>query len=431
MRGTAPNYNSIADRGDEHVVSGVARRARSRWLAGREPALRRVVFITDIVTPYTVAVMDELSQLVDLTVLFSDVASARGCDWTFGDLTFRHRLIGGAAVKRANPEVSDYYLNPRLLSELRRARPDVVISAGWSVPTWYAALHCMASGSALVIQSDGTPLTERQLNRVQRASRSVLVRVASGFAANSHQAARRFLDLGAAPQTVHAAPHSTRLEPYWAVGRRRIEEGYATSPDNGRDATALRVLVAGRLVPRKGFEAVVQALAVAQRLEPEMRLSIAGSGPDEERLRELARELEVPAEFVGFVDQPELASVCARMDAFVLPSTQDEFGFVLLEAMAAGLACVASPFAGATEDLILDGENGLVVDPRDRERLADALVELARDPARRRRLAERAHRQALERTPRRTAEGYMLAADAAIRRRSGPHGDRERLRIGR
>ncbi len=84
--------------------------------------------------------------------------------------------------------------------------------------------------SALVIQSDGTPLTERRLNRVQRASRSVLVRLADGFAANSRQAARRFLDLGAAPETVHAAPHSTHLEPYWAVGRRRLEKGCGTAP---------------------------------------------------------------------------------------------------------------------------------------------------------------------------------------------------------
>jgi glycosyltransferase involved in cell wall biosynthesis len=382
--------------------------------------VRRLAFVTDIVTPYTVAVMGELSRLVDLTVLFSAVTGARGCPWTFDDLSFDHRLIGGLAVKRANPEVSDYYVDPRILFALRRVHPDVIISAGWSVPTWYAALYCRLVGSPLVIQSDGTTLTERSLNTMQRASRSVLVRVAAGFAANSRQAARRFLDLGAPPETIHAAPHSTRLEPYWAVGRRRLEERPATAP--APRAGALRVLVAGRLVPRKGFEAVVRAVAHARRVEPGIRLSIAGSGPDEQRLRDLARELEVPVHFAGFVDQPELASVCARADVFVFPSTQDEFGFVLLEALAAGLACVASPFAGATEDLIVPGENGLVVDAREHEPLGQVLVALARDPAMRRRLGERGHRSALERTPRRTAEGYMLAAEAAWRRRAQAHG---------
>ena len=148
--------------------------------------------------------------------------------------------------------------------------------------------------------------------------------------------------------------------------------------------------------------------------------SIAGSGPEEDRLRRLARELGASVDFLGFVDQPDLAAVAAQADTFVFPSTQDEFGFVLLEAMAAGMACIASPFAGATDDLIVDGDNGLVVDPRDQRRLTEALVSLADDPALRRRLGERGHRSSLHRTPRRTAEGYVAAAEAARQRRRSP-----------
>ncbi len=362
--------------------------------------------------------MDELAQLVDLTVIFSTPTSARGCEWIFGDLNFRHVVIEGLAIKRADPDVSDYYLDPRILAHLARLSPEVIICAGWSVPTWYASLYCTVSGSALVIHSDGTPLTERNMSAVQRGSRSVLVRRADGFAANSRQAAQQFIDLGAVPATVHAAPHSTNLEPFWQVGRRRVEDHGDRIDAPGR----LHVLMAGRLVPRKGFAQALSAIAAAQAAEPGIRLSIAGSGPDEDRLRGLARELDASVDFLGFVDQPDLAAAAAQADAFVFPSTQDEFGFVLLEAMAAGLASIASPFAGATGDLIVDGDNGLVAAPDDRGRLTDALVSLARDPALRQRLGERGHRSSLHRTPRRTAEGYVVAAEAARRRRTAGRG---------
>ncbi len=397
---------------------GRLRRPGVRRSATASTSRRRIVFVTDILTPYTVAVMDELAQLVDLTVIFSAPTSARGCEWIFGDLNFRHVVIEGLAIKRNDPDVSDYYLDPRILKHLARLAPQVVICAGWSVPTWYAALYCAVSGSSLVIHSDGTPLTERSMSAVQRGSRSLLVRRADGFAANSRQAAQRFIDLGAAPATVHAAPHSTNLEPFWEVGGRRVEGHGDLIEAPGR----LHVLMAGRLVPRKGFAQALPAIAAAQAVEPGIHLSIAGSGPDEDRLRGLARELDASVDFLGFVDQPELAAAAAQADTFVFPSTQDEFGFVLLEAMAAGMACIASPFAGATGDLIVDGDNGLVVDPRDRGGLTEALLSLAAGPALRRRLGERGHRSSLHRTPRRTAEGYVAAAEAARRRRTAGRG---------
>lgn len=417
MRAMTSDYSSRREAVRWRSARG-RRRAAHSLSAGHPPDLR-VVFITDIVTPYTVAVMGELAQLVDLTVIFSEETSSRGCEWTFDDLPFPHLLNGGLAIKRSDPDASDYYLNPRVLLQLRDLRPDVVISAGWSVPTWYAALHCRATGSSLVIQSDGTPRSERHLSRLQRVSRATLMRVAAGFAANSRQAAQRFIDLGAAPDTVHSAPHSTNLEPYWEQGRRRLYDRTGARRDHQADGGGLRVLMVGRLVARKGFGEVIPAVAVAQQVEPGIRVSIVGAGPDERRLRSLGRDLGVPLEFLGFIDQPDLAAVCGQADAFVFPSTRGEtFGLALLEALAAGMACIASPFAGATDDLIVDGENGLVVDPYDYRRLADTLVALARDPALRRRIGERGHRLALQRTPRRTAEGYAHAAESARRAQS-------------
>ena len=122
----------------------------------------------------------------------------------------------------------------------------------------------------------------------------------------------------------------------------------------------------------------------------------------------------MPVEWLGFVAHADLPRVFARADAFVFPTLMDPFGIALLEAAAAGLPLVTSPHAGATADFVRDGRNGLVVDPDDRERLADALGRLAADARLRRRLGEAAFAVTADRTPAATARGYVAAVEAAL-----------------
>src|SRR4029078_12686329 len=102
------------------------------------------------------------------------------------------------------------------------------------------------------------------------------------------------------------------------------------------------------------------------------------------------------AEFRGFVDQPGLPSVYAEADVFAFPTLDDPFGIVVLEAAASGLPIVASPFAGATLDLVEDGRSGFVVSPDDRDAWARALVTLAPGPPLRRRFRGRGANTAAE-----------------------------------
>ena len=95
----------------------------------------------------------------------------------------------------------------------------------------------------------------------------------------------------------------------------------------------------------------------------DIRLIMAGVGPEETRLRSLAGALGISVTWRGFVDQPDLPRLYAEADAFAFPTLDDPFGVVLIEAAAAGLPLVASPFGGATEDLVRDGVNGFVIDP--------------------------------------------------------------------
>jgi glycosyltransferase involved in cell wall biosynthesis len=368
----------------------------------------KVVFLTDVVTPYMVTVLTALSELVDLTVLFCSESGSRSMDWRFGKaLPFRHRVIGGLTIPR--DDAMDYHLSPRIVTSLVRAKPQAVICSGFSVPTLYAAIYSRTRGAALIVHSDGTSYSERGLSPAQKAARAVLLRVASAFVANSEPAAERFVELGMAPARVWRAPHSTNMQPLWHVAEERRYE------QNG----SVRLLAVGRLIPRKGIDKLLVALERARRRQVDIRLVLVGSGPEERRLRDLARQLGLDnVEFRGFVDQPGLPACYAESDVFVFPTLDDPYGIALLEAAAAGLPLVASPFAGATVDLVRDGECGLVADPNDADALADALVAVASDPQVRERMGRAAHRVTLMRTPEAAAAGYAEAVAAAMEDRA-------------
>jgi glycosyltransferase involved in cell wall biosynthesis len=373
----------------------------------------RVVFLTDILTPYMVAVLEALAERLDLVAVICATRGSRGADWAFPrPFRFRYRVLEGPAITRRTHDGADLYPDPRIFMALRRERPAAVISGAFSFPSAFAALYRRLFGASLIIHSDGTAYSERNLTRTQQAARSVLLRGGTVCVANSEPAAERFVQLGVPADRVFRAPHSTDIAPFHAVAARGRRDG---------DHAPVTVLHVGRLIARKGIDRLLRAVAGA-RTEVALRLVLVGSGPEEAALRRLAEELGLggDVEFRGFVDQPGLPEVYAEADVFAFPTLDDPFGIALLEAAATGLPVVASPFAGATIDLVEEGVTGLVVDPDDTAAWTRALAGLARDPELRRRLGARGYEATLDRTPRRAAEGYVEAVQHALGKGKGP-----------
>ena len=358
----------------------------------------RVVFITDIMTPYMAPVFEALTSRCDLTVLFGSQTASRAMPWVLESPSFRYRVVGGPAIRRSI-DAADIYPNPRVFAELWEARPDVVISSGFSFPSLYAAMYCRARGARVLVQSDGTSQSEVAIGWDQRLARAVLARVGHGAVGNSSLAVERLADLGF--KRVFEAPHTCDLERFLEVGRARIQRA-----DDG-----ISVLTVGRLLPAKGVDLLMRAVADARASGAAVGLTIVGEGDDEPRLRALADELMLDdVDWRGFVEPSGLPVLLARADVFAFPTLSDTFGIVLLEAAATGLPLISSPYAGATRDLVERLGTGLVVEPRDTAALARALVALARDSGLRRRMGRAAYDVAARRTPARTAEAYLRAA---------------------
>lgn len=153
----------------------------------------------------------------------------------------------------------------------------------------------------------------------------------------------------------------------------------------------------GRLADGKGVPILLQALADPAVRKHDFQAVLAGDG-DIARYREQARQLGLSdrVNFVGWLDRSAVAELYRNSDIFVLPSHAEGLSVALLEAMAYGLAVVATP-VGAQAEVIEDGINGLLVAPGDRAALAAALDRLLVDEDARRSLGANARTRFLER----------------------------------
>jgi phosphatidyl-myo-inositol alpha-mannosyltransferase len=141
------------------------------------------------------------------------------------------------------------------------------------------------------------------------------------------------------------------------------------------------ILFLGRLEKRKGVKYLLQAYALLQQQMDDISLTIAGNGPDREKLEELAEQLELRnVKFLGYVDDETKKELFANADLFCAPAIYGEsFGIVLLEAMSSGLVTVAANNSGYTSVMQEMGALS-VVNPHDSEEFSRRLELLLTQP---------------------------------------------------
>ena len=146
----------------------------------------------------------------------------------------------------------------------------------------------------------------------------------------------------------------------------------------GTDERRFTVLSVCRFYPRKRLDVLLRAIALLRKDIPQLELRVVGNGPERQRLERLSSELRVEhcVRWLGDVSLQQLAAEYNRCDVFCLPSVQEGFGIVFLEAMAAGKPIVAARAAAVPEVV----HSGILVEPENPEALADGIIRLYRNP---------------------------------------------------
>ncbi|MGY1831180.1 glycosyltransferase family 4 protein [Geodermatophilus sp. SYSU D01180] len=321
----------------------------------------------------------------------------------------------GRRTGRKHP-MSFKLVSPHLLVKFVRAGEDVALFYELGLVGLYAGLSKLVRRRGLISLVEGD---YRHLGRTGTAGAKVILRRLAArsvdvFIANNAPA-RDYL-----VQTLKV-PDSRIITGWWLAGLptdlpARTPIGVTPPPDG----TALFVC-AGRLIPPKGIDLLIEAVAVHRRETGPCTLWIIGDGPEREHLTELSRRLGVEDSviFLGTVDPGAVKGALELCDALVFPTLQDLVGRVVVEALAVGVPVVLSPMTGAAGTVVRDGVNGLIVDPRDPRELAAALARFA-DPQTRSALRDGARRSSAMLAPDAVAELILRAVALVRERRAAP-----------
>jgi|SRR5579859_2858943 len=279
-----------------------------------------------------------------------------------------HR-VGLALTGNSPSRVQGLWANLRRIRALRRLLSSIAPHAVLSFMTSMNLLVILASARLpprVVVSERVDPAAHRE-GRVWTALRSRLYARADAVAVQTEPIAAWFRARLPAKARIVVVPNPVVCP--------QAQEPAATK------AAEPFILGAGRLAQQKGFDLLIRAFAAVAPRAPGLRLVIAGEGPEGQRLRELAAGLGL-ASRVSFPGQVrQLSALMKAAVAFVLPSRYEGIPNVLLEALAAGVPCVATDSPGGTREVLGGGAYGLLVPPENCSALAEAISRMLTDAA--------------------------------------------------
>ncbi len=297
-----------------------------------------------------------------------------------GVRVIRHSTLYEFFGIRGFRRLGGYLYMLTLHRQLRRHRDeyDLIHVHGFNYHTAVAVRAGNRFGKPVVVKlansGEASDLRRMREGRQLAGSRFLMSRAlkCDAFVALNPLVVEELVAEGVEPGKVHRIPNG--------VGR---PHPVPRPPDDGRQV----VLFVGRLHPQKNLPLLLEAMA---SLEDRPILRVVGDGPQRVFLEKLARDLGIEVEFVGEVD--DVAPWLAGADCFVLPSRVEGLSNALLEAMAQGLAVIASDIPGNSA-VIRDGHEGILIPAGDRAALTTALDRVLSDEKLRGELGDAARRR--------------------------------------
>ncbi|HXN53025.1 MAG TPA: glycosyltransferase family 4 protein [Candidatus Acidoferrum sp.] len=262
-----------------------------------------------------------------------------------------------------------------------RDSPQIIHAGDLYPPGLIAWIINRLTGIPYVIYSHGEEITQTDRYRYQPRVRDRIYKGAAAVVANSEFTRKQLLRIGVSEDRI------VKITPGVDAVRFRPEptDRKSMAPYNFKGKTV--VLTVARLVPRKGHRAALQAFARVCREFPEAHYLIAGTGPEEQKLRQFSEELGIQGRvtFTGYIPCETLPSLYNLCDVMLLANREEAdgdvegFGIVFLEANAAGKPVIGGRSGGAIE-AVVDGVTGFLVDPDNSAELEGVLRELLRNP---------------------------------------------------
>ncbi len=342
--------------------------------------MKKVVLITNIPTPYRVPLFNELSEAlkvrgVQLHVIFGAATYARRKFVVpLSEFRFEYSILGSSAIQRKDVERTSFLYNG-LSGKLKQLSPDAVIVSGFSMATWKVFLRSIFRRQPYYIWNGSVIDSYRQEGWLKRLFRKVLLTRATGFISYGKKAKEYLVQLGARPEKVVAGVNTVDTS-FFARETEKIRQ--STPLHDGKK----HLLSIGYLSRRKNIRQLIELVRELSTHRRDFVLDLIGDGDQRMELESMVKRygIEDMVVFHGYLQKEELPAHMARASLFLFQTDFDIWGLVLNEAMAAGLPVICSSHAGASADLIREGETGFIMDFEQLEPVVARVNDLLNDP---------------------------------------------------
>lgn len=357
----APLYVTMA----ELVGSLAGRPGTATCPRGRDDVFagQRIAIVTNLPTHYRVPLFNRISCRLaaagaHLRVFFTAKPPASRSWMAPEPIEFDHEMLSSTALRIGMRDI------PLTLgSRLRSFSPSLVLVPGFSPAiAVHAALVARHRGVPYGIWSGAIPTPRTRRGELRQRQRRALLRHSSFAISYGHL----------------SAEYMRELAPDLPIVYGRNTAPVSSQPPPAPDAdTPVEVLAVAQAIPRKGLDVVIAAFE--QLRDAPCRLTVIGGGAGLDELRRRARGID-NVRLLGAMASDRTLQAYREAEIFLFPTRFDVFGLVLVEAMGAGLATIASNTCGAIADLALTGENCVVIDGHDPTDWAAAIRALVYDP---------------------------------------------------
>jgi glycosyltransferase involved in cell wall biosynthesis len=350
----------------------------------------KVLIIQNIPSPYRIPLFNLLDRELaarghELLVVFGSKGYAeRFFEPDLEEIRFRYRILQSKQFRSGGKAP---VLNYRgVCKEMRRFRPDRIVVIGYSIATLKTWIYTRFHSASYLIWSGTIPSSKYTRIPLRILLRKFLLKGAAGALAYGTLARQYFLDMGVPGDNVHVAINSVDTA-FFFEETEKIRRDAKLESDGKKHLTCISYLT-----QRKNIMKVLQIVRLLSGRRDDFVVDIIGDGPEKENLESFTRDNQlIPfVNFHGFRQKADLPRILASSHCFLFQTDYDIWGLVLNEAMAAGVACLSSVNAGATYDLVKDGETGFAVNFDDGAQVAAKIEFLLDHPEERKRIADNA-----------------------------------------
>jgi 1,2-diacylglycerol 3-alpha-glucosyltransferase len=343
---------------------------------------RRLVILTEIISPYRIPLFNALARHegVDLHVIFLAETDPNLRQWQVykEEIKFSYQVLPSWRKRAGRFNV---LLNRNLARALAAAAPQAILCGGYNyLASWQALYWARSRGIPFLLWSESNLQDFRRGFALVELLKSYFLHRCTGFVVPGCSAQEYLRAHEIEDSIIFTAPNAVDNGLY--AGEAAVARQHAPTLRKELSLPNRYFLFVGRLVREKGVFELLSAYAkLDARLREQIGLVFVGDGPSRRQLEEQAASISLGViRFAGFAQRQRLATYYALAATLILPTYTDTWGLVVNEAMACSLPVILSRAAGCAADLVKDNWNGLLIPPQDVASLAVAMENLATHP---------------------------------------------------